>query len=105
MLVARRAEEGVPCHGPGRSRSDSDRIRQDGADRPLVGRTVAGLGRPLGLRGLRHLGGAAGRALLLRAVPLAFLLARAVRRLSTQLVRGEAVVVAGLAALLARVAR
>src|SRR5467141_1625161 len=106
MLAARLGGgRGFPCHGPGRPWSDSDWIRQDGATRPLVGRTVARLRRPLGLRGLRHLGRAAGRSLHLRAVSVAVLFARAVRRFSAQLVRAQAVVVAGLAALLARVAR
>src|SRR5712692_981195 len=101
MLAALPAEE-ISCHGPGRPRSDANRIRQDGAARPLVGAAPARVRRPLRVRGVRDLGRVPGRALHLRAVPLPLLLARAVRRLAPQLVRPQAALVAGLAALLAR---
>ena len=71
------------------------------APRRLVGPARGRLPRPLDVHRLRHLGGVPGRPLRLRAVPLAVLLAGAVRQLAARVVRAQAGVVAGLAAVLA----
>ena len=55
----------------------------------------------LGLHRLRDVGGVPGRPLHVRPVPLAVLLAGALRRLAARLVRAEAGLVAGVAAVLA----
>ena len=64
---------------------------QHGAAGCVVGDAGGGVHGVVGLRRLRDVGGVPGRALHLRPVSVAVLLARAVRRLAARLVRAEAV--------------
>src|SRR6185369_9679571 len=88
-------------HG-GWGSADSNRLRPHRQARPLVGDTAAHLPGARLLRDLYHLGGLPRRPLRVRQLPLALLLAGAVRRCSSRLVRTEARLVAHVAALHAR---
>ena len=69
-------------------------LRDDVPSRQMVGSATQRVPRTLGVRRLCDVGGVPGRALSLRAVPLAVLLARALRRLAARVVRPEARLVA-----------
>src|SRR6187399_2534017 len=84
--------------------TETPRLRRDDAARRLVAAAAGHVPGALDLRGLRHLGGLPGRALPLRAVPLALLLARAVRRLAARALRAQASLVAVRDPLLGRAA-
>ena len=77
------------------------RARRDLSPRRVVGGAAGGLPGAGRLRRLRHLGGVSERALHLRALSVAVLLAGDLRRRRARLVRPQAGVVAGAAAVLA----
>ena len=77
-------------------------VRRDVAARRLVGAAGRRRRRSRGLHRLHDVGRVAGRALRLRQLPVAPVLAGAVRRLVAQRVRAAARVVAGVAPVLAR---
>src|SRR5262245_64727062 len=79
-------------------------LRADHAAGRVVGHAAGDVPRALGLRRVRHLGRVPERALHLRSLPVAVLLARAIRRLAARLVRREAGRRAAVAAVLARAA-
>src|SRR5438067_2868418 len=94
MLAApRRIAHGV------RGSVDPNRLRTHRQARPLVGITAPHLPRARLIRDLHDVGGLPGPALRLRKLHLAVLLAGAVRRCSTRLVRTKARLVAHVAAL------
>src|SRR5207249_60834 len=96
VLVPRSATNGGhPSPGPAAV------VRRDHPPRPVVGPAPAGLRRALRVHRVRHLGRVPGAALHLRTVTVAVLLAGAVRQHRARMVRPAAVVVAGLAAVLA----
>src|SRR5688572_11894601 len=92
-----RADERNRCIPP-----PSRRLRRDVPEGPLVGQAARGLPRPFHLHRLLDLGRDPGRALPLRRLPVADVLARAVGRVGARPLRRAPVVVAQLAALLAR---
>src|SRR6185295_10134070 len=78
-----------------RRRSQAAVVRGDHAAGCLVGAAVGDVPRLLRLHRLYHLGGVPGRALPVRRLSLAALLARDLRRRRAQLVRRQAGLVAG----------
>src|SRR6185503_18400013 len=89
-------------HGTCQASAGATAVRRNHAARRVVGAATRRLRHPLIIRRLRHLGCVAGRSLHLRAVPVALLLAGAVRQLTACLVRTQARVVAALAGVLPR---
>src|SRR5262249_3463763 len=90
------------AHGPERSPVVPRPLRPDGAHRRLVAGAARDDARARRVRRLRDLGGVPGSALFLGALHLAVLFAGDLRRLAALVVRAAALVVAGLADLLAR---
>src|ERR687887_1804040 len=89
-------------HAEHRCPAQTTPLRRDPPARQLVAEAAARLPGPVRLRRLLHMGRPAERALHVRAVPLPDVLAGAVGRLAACMVRPQAVLVSGLAALLAR---
>src|SRR5262245_48502380 len=104
-MVAPRGAVSAPYlggpNGPGRGLPPPPGLRGDHARGRLVAPHPPGVRGALRLRGLRDLGGPAGRPLPLGPVPLAVLFPGAVRAEPARVVRPAAGVVAGVAALLA----
>src|SRR5207302_8412366 len=89
------------CHGLRRRFHKPARVRSDHATGRVVGPTVTGFPGTVGFHRLLDVGSVPGRALSLGAVPVAVLLAGTFWRCHPQLVRGEAGLVAGVAAVFA----